>query len=147
MKDPLRIAGIARWHLLFGLTFAGLGMLLGIGMATSGNHVEMPAHAHLMLLGFVVSTLYAIVYHVWLPGTGVRLAIAQTVLHEIGAVVLGLGLVLMFGGIVTEAKAEPLLGIGSLCALGGVVVMIWQVARIGQQERTRAAATAAHGAA
>jgi hypothetical protein len=147
MKDPTRIAGIARWHLLFGLAFAGLGMLLGIGMAMSGNHVEMPAHAHLMLLGFVVSAVYAVVYRLWLPATGVRLAIVQTALHEAGAVVMGLGLVLMFGGIVTEASAEPLLGVGSLSALAGVVVMIWQVARVGQDERPRAGAAAASGAA
>jgi hypothetical protein len=140
MKDPIRIARIARWHLLFGLAFAGLGMLLGIAMAMSHNHGEMPAHAHLMLLGFVVSTLYAIVYRLWLEGAGVRLAMIQTALHEAGAVLMGAGLVLVYGGILPEATAEPMLAIGSLSALGGVVVMLWQVARIGQEEHARAAA-------
>lgn len=138
MKDPNRIAGLARWHLLFGLAFAALGMLLGIAMAISHNHSEMPAHAHLMLLGFVVSTLYAITYRLWLQDTGVRLAMIQTVLHEAGATVLGAGLALMFGGIVSETAIEPVLAVGSISALAGVVVMIWQVARIGQEQSAAA---------
>jgi hypothetical protein len=146
MKDPTRIERVARWHLLFGLTFAALGMLLGIAMAMSHNHVEMPAHAHLMLLGFVVSTLYAIVYRLWLQATSVRLAVVQTALHETGATVMGLGLALMFGGIVAEASIEPVLAAGALCALAGVALMIWQVARIGREQRAPAAAPAMSGA-
>lgn len=142
MKDPARIGAIARWHLLFGLAFAGLGMLLGIYMAISNNHQEMPAHAHVMLLGFVVSAIYAVVYQVWLKKTGTRLAIIQTALHETGAVVLGMGLVLMFGQIASEQSVEPLLAVGAFSALGGVLVMIWQVARIGQEARAPGAAPA-----
>lgn len=143
MRDPARIGAIARWHLLFGLTFAGLGMALGIYMAISHNHSEMPAHAHVMLLGFVVSIIYAVVYQLWLKTTGTRLATVQTALHEIGAAVLSVGLVLMFGGFAPEASVEPLLGIGSFCALGGVLVMLWQVARIGEEARAPATASAA----
>lgn len=145
MNEPTRITGIARWHLLFGLSFAALGMVLGIVMSISGNHAEMPAHAHIMLLGFVVSTLYAIVYQVWLKETGPRFAMLQTALHEIGAVVLGVGLVIMFSGRASEAAVEPFLAVGSLSALAGVVLMIWQVARAG--EPRRATATRAAGVA
>lgn len=146
MKDPARIGALARWHLLFGLTFAGLGMVLGIYMAISQNHSEMPAHAHVMLLGFVVSTIYALVYQLWLKATGVRLALVQTALHETGATVLSIGLVLMFGGFATEDSIGPLLGIGSFLALGGVLVMIWQVARIGQEARAPDVSPAVSGA-
>ena len=146
MKDPARIGALARWHLLFGLTFAGLGMVLGIYMAISQNHSEMPAHAHIMLLGFVVSTIYALVYQLWLKATGVRLALVQTALHEIGATVLSIGLVLMFGGFATEDSVGPLLGIGAFLALGGVLLMIWQVARIGQETRAPDASPAISGA-
>ena len=146
MKDPARIGALARWHLLFGLTFAGLGMVLGIYMAISQNHSEMPAHAHIMLLGFVVSTIYALVYQLWLKATGVRLALVQTALHEIGATVLSVGLVLMFGGFATEDSMGPLLGIGAFLALGGVLVMIWQVARIGQEAHAPDASPAVSGA-
>ena len=137
MKDTTRIEGIARWHLLFGLAFAGLGMLLGIYMAISHNHGEMPAHAHIMLLGFVVSTLYAIVYRLWLKTAGARLAMLQTAFHEVGAVVLGLGLVIMFSGAASEASVEPILAVGSLSALAGVLLMIYQVLRVGMAERAR----------
>ncbi len=36
---------IARWHLLFGLTFAVLGMCPGIYMAMSQKHVQVPGAA------------------------------------------------------------------------------------------------------
>jgi hypothetical protein len=146
MKETTRIDGIARWHLLFGLTFAGLGMLLGIYMSISGNHAEMPAHAHIMLLGFVVSTIYAVVYHLWLQKTGTRLAMVQTALHEVAAVVLGGALVLMFSGAASEATLEPLLALGSLSALAGVLLMIYQVVRVGMEDRAPSRETVVPGA-
>ncbi|HWI81281.1 hypothetical protein [Ramlibacter sp.] len=146
MQQPTRIGGIARWHLLFGLTFAALGMLLGIYMAISHNHVERPAHAHVMLLGFVVSTLYAIVYQVWLKATPVRLAMVQTICHQLGALVLSLGLVLMFGGVLPEAQLEPVLAVGALSALAGVLLMIFQVLRVAQERDAPAAEAVLPGA-
>ena len=135
MKDPARIDALARWHLLFGLTFAGLGMVLGIYMAISQNHSEMPAHAHVMLLGFVVSVLYALVYRLWLRATGVRLALVQTALHEIGATVLSIGLLLMFGGVMPEAQLEPVLAFGAISTICGALVMLYQVVTVGQAQR------------
>lgn len=41
-----------------GVVFLLAGMGTGIGMAASHNHVIAPAHAHLILLGFVLSIAY-----------------------------------------------------------------------------------------
>ncbi len=139
MKEgQTRIALIARWHLLFGLAFAVFGMSVGIYMAISQNHVPHPAHAHILLLGFVVSSLYAVTYRLWLAEAPPMLATVQTALHELGATVLAIGLLLLFGGAASEAQLEPLLAIGSFAAIGGAIVMLYQVARTGQPQRVAA---------
>lgn len=40
MNTEARIASLSRWHVLFGLAFAVLGMGLGIYMAKSENHTR-----------------------------------------------------------------------------------------------------------
>src|SRR5512133_968407 len=103
MNSQHPIARIARWHLLFGLAFAAVGIGLGIVMAMSQNHVQRPTHAHTLLLGFVMSLLYAVVYRLWLSESRARTAIVQTVLHEVGTIVIVIALFLMFGGTVPAA--------------------------------------------
>ncbi len=118
---------IARWHLLFALTFAVLGMCLGIYMAVSGNHTLHPAHAHILLIGFVISALYAMIYRLWVPRARKVVAGVQTALHEVGAVLLGGSLMLLYGGVMTEPALGPFLGVGAISVLTAVVMMIVQV--------------------
>lgn len=142
MNEPTTANRVARWHLLFGLTFAVLGMCLGIYMAISKVHVQHPTHAHTLLLGFVVSLLYAVVYRLWVVEAAPKLATTQTALHEVGTTILVIGLFLLFGGFASEATLEPFLAVGSLSALGGAILMLYQAARVGQGA-TAARATAA----
>lgn len=132
MNSAPSIAPVPRWHLLFGLTCAAAGMVLGIVMASTKNHVQHVTHAHLLLLGFVVSLLYAMVYQLWLPRTAPRVAGLQTILHQAGTLVIVTGLYLMFGGHVGEATLGPVLGTGSLCALAAALLMLYQVFRVPQ---------------
>lgn len=118
---------IARWHLLFALTFAVLGMCLGIFMAVSGNHALHPAHAHILLIGFVISALYAMVYRLWVTRARRATAMVQTGLHELGAVLLGGSLMLLYGGVMTEQALGPFLGVGAISVLTAVIMMIIQV--------------------
>lgn len=133
-----RIPLIARWHVLFGLSFAVFGMAVGIYMAVSHNHVPHPAHAHILLLGFVVSVLYAVIYRMWLADAPALLATVQTALHQVGATVLSIALLLLFGGAASEARLEPLLAIGSFSTIAGAIVMLYQVVRAGQGQRAGA---------
>ena len=73
---------IARWHTLCGLALAIAGMGLGIYMAASHDHGQHVTHAHLLLLGFVVSVLYGLIYRIWIPGQDSRLAWLQLALHQ-----------------------------------------------------------------
>ncbi len=121
--------GIDRKFLLCGLFFAIAGLCLGIYMAASRNHSEMPAHAHIMLVGFVFSFIYATIHRLWLPGLAGKLKTIQFILHELGALSLSIGLLLLFSGRGNEESLEPLLGGGALCVLLAMLLMTWMVLR------------------
>ncbi|MBW8824570.1 MAG: TonB-dependent receptor [Xanthomonadales bacterium] len=121
--------GIDRKFLLCGLFFAIAGLCLGIYMAISRNHAEMPAHAHIMLVGFVFSFIYATIHRLWLPGLVGKLKSIQFILHELGALLLAVGLLLLFSGHGSEDSLGPCLGIGAFSVLLAMLMMTWMVMR------------------
>ena len=139
MNTGSRISSISRWHVMFGLGFAVLGMALGIYMAISKNHGQHVTHAHVLLLGFVVSVLYGAIYRLWLAAASVRLATIQTGLHQVGSVLIVSGLFLLFSGTATEDALGPLLGGGSIAAISSAVLMLYQFVRAGQPQSTATA--------
>ncbi|MBN8945617.1 MAG: hypothetical protein J0I74_00605 [Rhodanobacter sp.] len=68
-----------RRFLLCGFAYAIAGMGLGIYMAASHNHALFVAHAHMLLLGFVVSFIYALIHKLWLVGAGGRWVAIETI--------------------------------------------------------------------
>ena len=46
---------MSRRYLVWALCYAAIGMALGIYMAASHNHGELVTHAHVLLVGFVLS--------------------------------------------------------------------------------------------
>lgn len=139
MNTGSRISSISRWHVMFGLGFAVLGMALGIYMAISKNHGQHVTHAHVLLLGFVVSVLYGAIYRLWLAAASARLATIQTGLHQVGSVLIVSGLFLLFSGTATEDALGPLLGGGSIAAISSAVLMLYQFVRAGQLQPTATA--------
>lgn len=117
---------------MFGLGFAVLGMAMGIYMAISKNHVQHVTHAHVLLLGFVVSVLYGAIYRLWLPCAPALLAKVQTGLHEVGSVLIVVGLFLLYSGAASEDSLAPLLGPGSIAVILSAVLMLYQMVRAGQ---------------
>lgn len=53
---------VEKLHIVIGLFYALAGMALGMVMAESSDHTQHVTHAHAMLVGFVVSALYAVFY-------------------------------------------------------------------------------------
>ncbi|MCW5725293.1 MAG: hypothetical protein KIS81_10100 [Maricaulaceae bacterium] len=116
-----------RVHLSLAVIYVVVGMGLGVMMAQSGDHTQHVTHAHILLIGFVVSALYALIYRVWTLPQGM-IAWAQTALHQIGAVVLLPSLYILYGHIAAGNQAgidgiEPVLAITSLMVLAGAAVM------------------------
>lgn len=120
------MTGVARWFMLLALVSVLAGMVWGIQMSASEDHLLSPAHGHLNLLGWVSCSIFAIYYHL-LPeadaGPLPWLHLAATVLT----------LLLLVPGIplaILERSALPA-QIGSLLALLSMLIFALVVLRSG----------------
>ena len=98
---------ISRNFMMIAVLYLLTGMVMGMYMGGSGDHVLAPVHAHINLLGFTLMTLFAIVYKLFPAMAASGLARAHFWLHQIGAFLLLVALFLMIGGFVAEAAIGP----------------------------------------
>lgn len=112
-----------RSFLLAGLLYGTLGMGLGLYMAASHIHVQHVTHAHIMLVGFLLSVIYAIVHKLWLGDRATLNARLQFALHHLGALGMISGLFLLYQGQVAPEILEPVLAISSIIVLLALVLM------------------------
>lgn len=111
-----------RKYLTWGLTCAALGMVLGVFMGAAHDPAQHVTHAHILLAGFVVSLLYAVIHRLWLAGT-----LAQFIVHQAGAAIMFVGLFLLFGHVVPAAQFDPVLALSSITVLLGALLMLLKV--------------------
>lgn len=116
-----------RRFLVSALLFAIAGMGLGIYMAASDNHGELVAHAHILLIGFVVSFIYGIIHKLWLAQPNRLVATIQFYVHLGSALLLSVGLTLLYGGVAPAQQLVPVLTAGSLAVLLGALLMLYLV--------------------
>lgn len=116
--------GLDRVYVLFGLAFGILGMVLGIQMSATHNHGQMVTHAHILLVGFVLSFVYAVIYRLWIPGPSKVFAVLQLLSHLIGTSMLITALFLLFGGFVPAENLEFILAFSSIIVLLSLVMMV-----------------------
>jgi uncharacterized membrane protein len=121
-------------YVVWSLGFGAVGMGLGVYMGASQNHSELVAHAHILLVGFVVSFIYGIIHRLWLVGPSRAVATFQFVLHQAGALTLMVGLFLLYGNFVAQQTLDPILGIGSAAVLVAMLTMIYMIVRYGHRK-------------
>jgi len=119
--------GLDRKYLIWSLGYVAVGMGLGIFMAASHNHGQLVTHAHINLIGFLLSFCYGIIHKLWLGLPNPAMAKVQFVLHHAASVTLLVGLFLLYGTFVPEAKIEPVLSAGSIGVLAGALLMLFMV--------------------
>ena len=110
-------------YVLTALGYGIVGLLLGIYMAASKNHGQLVTHAHIMLVGFVVSFVYAVIYKIWITESVSKLFTVQYICHQVGSIVLVFALYCMYGGLLTGAILEPILAISSILVLIAMILM------------------------
>jgi hypothetical protein len=116
-----------RQYLVWGLVYLVLGVVLGTMMAASENYSQRVTHAHLLLVGFVVSMMYGITHRLWLAGRRRRLGLVQFITHQAGAVSMIVGLYCLFGAVIEPAMVEPILKVSSLAVIAAAVMMLVMV--------------------
>jgi hypothetical protein len=104
-----------------GLGWLVTGMLLGFYMGARGDNTFLAVHVAMLMGGFVVLTLYGILYRLWPAMKESGLAKAQFWLAQISAFVIVAGTVqrALDGGVV-------LVAFGSALAIIGAAFMAWQ---------------------
>ncbi|TPL78681.1 cbb3-type cytochrome c oxidase subunit I [Mesorhizobium sp. B2-3-13] len=111
--------GTARNFFTLAIIYALCGMALGIHMAISEDHGQMPTHAHTMVAGWLMSAVFAFFYHLF-PAAGQKtLALVHFWLTAISGIGLMIGLYILLAG---NPGIEPLLGISSICFYAGILL-------------------------
>lgn len=95
------------------------GMVLGIFMAISEDHSQMPTHAHMNLLGWASMALYAVIYRVWPEAARSPLAVWHFWIANAGTLVLTVGVAGIMAG---HASFEPIAATGSFVSLIGMLL-------------------------
>lgn len=121
-----------RRFLVWALGFAAVGLALGLYMGASENHGELVAHAHILMIGFVLSLVYGIIHRLWLNQPNPIVAKVQFVLHQASAVIVSVGLFLLYGGFAPAPVLGPILGVASAGVLLGMLLMLYMVVRGGR---------------
>jgi putative solute:sodium symporter small subunit len=112
-----------RKYIMTSFGYAIIGLVLGIYMAASKNHSHMVTHAHIMLVGFVVSFVYALCFKLWLNNSQSTLAKAQFYFHQIGSFGLLVSLFLLYGNYISLEILDPILAVASIAILISMILM------------------------
>lgn len=116
------MTGASRLFFMLALAYAVSGMLLGIYMASSHDHTEMPTHAHTMVAGWVMSAIFAFFYHLF-PAIGAsRRALVHFWVQAVSGVVLVVSLFFLLNG---NEGIEPVTAVASIGFLIGMLIFIW----------------------
>lgn len=116
---------ISRNFLLVGTLYILVGMGFGMHMGASGDHTFAPLHAHINLVGFVLSILFALVYRSYPAMADTGLAKIHFWLHQTGSLVLIVMLFLLLSGRITEAGMVPIAPISELLLVIGTALFAW----------------------
>jgi heme/copper-type cytochrome/quinol oxidase subunit 1 len=108
---------VSVWFIRLAVIYGLVGMVLGIKMAASDDHTQMPTHAHLMLLGWVSMAIFALVYRFWAELTESRLAKIHFYLYQLGV----LGIVI---GLYLKMSASSFSGVEGLLAISSILTVI-----------------------
>jgi hypothetical protein len=103
--------GVARNFFTLAIIYALAGMALGIHMAMSQDHSQMPVHAHTMVAGWLMSSVFAFFYHLFPAAAGSMLARIHFWLTAVSGIGLLIGLYFLLAG---NPSIEPLVGISSM---------------------------------
>lgn len=103
--------GVARNFFTLAVIYSLLGMMLGLHMAMSQDHSQIPTHAHIMVLGWLMSAVFAFFYHLVPAARASRLAIIHFWLAAVSSLGMFIGLFVLYGG---NPAIEPVLGVSAM---------------------------------
>jgi hypothetical protein len=124
-------ARIDRLFVVSGLLFAFTGLLLAAHMGEARDQSQLYTHAHLMLPGFLMSSVYGLCYRSWPALKSGLSPIVHYIAHTMGAAFLAIALFLFASGSASPI-AVPLDIAATLLLMIGVVVFFVDLLRRGE---------------
>ena len=122
---------ISRAFFILGAIWILVGIPIGMYMGPSQDLALVPLHAHINLVGFVLSTLFGLVYHARPVMAQHLLGRAHFWLHLVGGLILLPVLYLMLSGRMSEAAAGPIMAAGEGLILLGLIGYLVNLIRNG----------------
>ena len=114
--------GVARNFFILGIAMAIAGMMLGLSMAMTHNHVQMPVHAHIMVAGWLMSAVFGFFYHLFPVARQNKLATIHFWIHAVSIVVLTVSLYFVLAG---NPGVEPVTAVSSILFFVGMLLFAW----------------------
>ena len=114
--------GVARNFFILGIVMAIAGMMLGLKMAMTHDHVQMPVHAHIMVAGWLMSAVFGFFYHLFPVARQNKLATVHFWMHAVRIVVLTISLYFVLAG---NPGVEPVTAISSILFFLGMLLFAW----------------------
>lgn len=115
---------ISEYYFRSAILFLIVGIGIGIHMSISQNHNVIGAHAHINLLGWVTSALFAGYFALNPAKASGRLPLIQYVVYTAGVVLMGASLYLLLAG---NTALAPVVAVSSLITFAGVLLFAWIV--------------------
>jgi hypothetical protein len=114
--------GVARNFFILGIVMAIAGMTLGLKMAMTHDHIQMPVHAHIMVAGWLMSAVFGFFYHLFPVARQNKLATIHFWMHAVGIVVLTVSLYFVLAG---NPGVEPVTAVSSILFFLGLLLFAW----------------------
>ena len=114
--------GVARNFFILGIVMAIAGLMLGLKMAMTQDHGQMPVHAHIMVAGWLMSAVFGFFYHLFPVARQNKLATIHFWMHAVGIVVLTVSLYFVLAG---NPGVEPVTAVSSILFFLGMLLFAW----------------------
>ncbi|HEX3216735.1 MAG TPA: hypothetical protein VHR67_07725 [Aestuariivirgaceae bacterium] len=114
--------GTARVFFVGSIAFGLLGMLLGLAMAIRQDHSAMPAHAHILVIGWLSFAVFGLFYHLFPTAAASVAARIHCWLAATAAPVLFIAVYLVVTG---NTAVEPLAAISSIAYALSFLAFAW----------------------
>ena len=111
-----------KWLFRISVSIGLLGMIGGMLMGMAQNFLLAPAHAHFILLGFIVMFMSALYYRTIPEAAASKLAPVQAVVSVVGAVLFPIGIACVRLG--DRIVYMPVLVSGWLVVLTGMILFV-----------------------
>jgi hypothetical protein len=112
---------ISKNYIMIGLVWLLVGMIFGTWLGASNHNNFANSHAHINLLGFVVSSLFGIFYWAYPNMAKAKLAQWQFIIYEVGVAILVIGKVMVDN----NGQSNLFLVAGSLITMIGTATMLY----------------------